>query len=277
MTFWKISAGVSCLVAMFVATSVSYAQEYDPNNYEYVYNPCVDMDTVPVDSEGYHVLFDGESLFGWRGFGKDHVPDKWFVRDGMLCFYPSNGEGGDLIWSYRFHNFILELDWNIGEGGNSGIFVYANEVRTYTKRGRAYWQDIYITSPEYQLLDDGNHPDALKGSTGTHRSGALYDMIPPATFNARPHGQWNHTRIVCDNGKVEHWQNGVKIVEYRLWCPEWDAMVDASKFSVTNWPLANTLMKQIGGSDRRGYIGFQDHGTDTMVFFKDIRVKILPD
>lgn len=277
MTRRTLSLGICFFAAILAAGAVSSAQDYDPNNYEYIYNPCVDIGTVPKDEEGYSIIFDGKTLIGWRGFGMDRVPSGWFVRDGMICHYPSENGRGDLIWEYRCRNFILEVDWNIGHGGNSGIFVYANEVISYSKKGRPIWQDIYITAPEYQLLDDENHPDAHKGTTGTHRSGALYDMIPPAKYNVKPSGQWNHTRIVCKGGQVEYWQNGAKLVQYRLWCPEWDAMVDSSKFSASNWPMANTLLKQVGGPDRRGYIGFQDHGDDTILFLKNIRVKILPD
>lgn len=87
MTFGTLSVGLSLFFGLFCTGASLSAQEYDPNNYEYVYNPCIDISTVPVDKDGYHVIFDGESLMGWRGFGKDYVPDKWFVRDGMLCFH----------------------------------------------------------------------------------------------------------------------------------------------------------------------------------------------
>jgi len=248
---------------------------YDPLNHHYVMAPQVDITTVPEDAEGYKILFDGSSVFGWRGYGEDKMPDCWSNKEGLLCFFPTEESRGDLVYAYRFKNFILECDWNISEGGNSGIFILASEVTSRQPKGSLMLRDIYISSPEYQLLDDENHPDAHKGATGTHRSGALYDMIPPCVFNSKPHAEWNHTRIVCDRGHVEHWLNGVKLLEYRLWVPEWDAMIDASKFNEDNWPMANLLMKNIGTYDHRGYIGLQDHGD--VVFFKNIRVKILPD
>lgn len=263
--------------ALLIASLAVSAQEpqYDPLNYSVRYAPQVDISTVPLDGEGYRVLFDGSGTFGWRAYGGSALPEGWCVKEGLLCYFPGQTRENDIVYAYRFKNFILELDWNMSEGGNSGIFILANEVFSKRKNGSFELRDIYINAPEYQLLDDENHPDAHNGATGTHRSGALYDMIPPSEFNAEPYGQWNHTRIVCDGGHVEHWQNGVKVLEYRLWTHKWDKMIDRSKFSKSNWPLANVLMKKIGHDDHRGYIGLQDHGD--MVFFRNIRVKILPD
>ena len=82
------------------------------------------------------VLFDGSSLEGWRGYGKDHVPARWSIEDGCLKFSGSGGgeaqtgEGGDLIYAaQKFKNFELELEWKVSKGGNSGIFYLAQEQR----------------------------------------------------------------------------------------------------------------------------------------------------
>lgn len=256
--------------------AIVFAQGYDPENYEYHdAAPCVDITAFPLDAEGYYILFDGTSLNGWRGWGRDYVPEGWSIREGLLSFVPTPKKEEDLIFSYKFKNFVLEVEWNMSYEGNSGIFFLASEVRSYTKKGREYYRDIYITSPEYQLLDNEHNPDAFNGTEGTHKAAALYDMIPPKVFNTNPYGTWNKAKIVCKDGHIEHWQNGVKVVEYQLWTDEWNDMIDRSKFSKTNWPMANRLLKEIGRDEHKGYIGFQDH--DSMFFLRNIRVKVLED
>ena len=98
-------------------------------------------------------------------------------------------------------------------------------------------------------------------------------MIPAKPQNSKPYGQWNHVKIVCDNGHVEHWQNGVKVVQYDLWTPAWTELLQNSKFSQSKWPVAFNLLNNCGGENHEGYIGMQDHG-DT-VWFKNIKVKEL--
>ena len=98
-------------------------------------------------------------------------------------------------------------------------------------------------------------------------------MIPAKPQNAKPYGEWNHVQIVVKNGTVQHWQNGVKVVEYKLWTPEWTALLQASKFSEKAWPAAFKLLNDCGGVNHEGFIGMQDHG-DT-VWFRNIRVKVL--
>ena len=91
--------------------------------YVIVQNPEIELSKLKVDKDGYYVLFDGSSLDGWRGYGKDHVPSKWNIKDGALHFNGrGEGEGGDIIFTHRFQNFEFEGEWKISEGGNSGIF-----------------------------------------------------------------------------------------------------------------------------------------------------------
>ena len=258
------------------ACAIVFAQEYNRDNYEYHdAAPCVDITTFPLDAEGYYILFDGTSTRGWRGFGRDSIPEGWSIREGLLSFVPTPKQEEDLIFSYKFKNFVLEAEWNMSYGGNSGIFFLASEVRSHTRKGRLYYRDIYITSPEYQLLDDAHFTDDFKAAEGVHNSAALYDMIAPKVMNANPCGMWNKAKIICRDGAVEHWQNDVKVVEYHLWTDEWNDMIDHSKFNKSNWPLANILLKEIGRDEHKGYIGFQDH--DAMFFLRNIRVKVLED
>ena len=104
--------------------------------YEVVEKPQVDLAGFPVDDEGYIVIFDGTSLNGWRGYGKDNVPARWTIEDGCLKFTGTgagesqSGDGGDIIFAKKFKNFEMKFDWKISKGGNSGVVFLAQEVTT---------------------------------------------------------------------------------------------------------------------------------------------------
>ena len=211
--------------------------------------------------EDWIVLFDGSSSEGWRGYKKDHFPEAWKIEDGAIrCIGSGRGEagnkdGGDIIYDKKFKNFTLSLEWKISEGGNSGIFYLGQEDLDY----------VWKTAPEMQILDNDKHPDAKLGVDGNRKSGSLYDLIPAKPQNVKPVGEWNQVEITVYNGTVIHKQNGVNVVEYHLWTPEWNAMVAESKFPSLNENWADVA--------NEGYIGLQDHGDD--VWFKNIKIKEL--
>ena len=241
--------------------------------------PQVDLASVPVDKDGYYVLFDGTSLNGWRGYGKDNVPSRWTVEDGCIKFSGTGtgegqtGEGGDLIFARKFKNFILELEWKVSKGGNSGIFYLAQEVKTVREDGSEKYEPIYISSPEYQVLDNANHPHAFLGVDGNRQSASLYDMIPAKPQNSNAFGEWNKAKIMVYKGTVVHGQNDANVVEYHLWTDQWTQMLQASKFSQEKWPLAFELLNNCGGENHEGYFGLQDHGDD--VWYRNIRIKVM--
>ena len=224
------------------------------------------------------MIFDGKTFNGWRGYGKENVPSRWTIDDGAIKFNGTGtgeaqtGEGGDLIFAHKFKNFELELEWKVSKGGNSGIFYLAQEVAT-TKDGAQQFEPIFISCPEYQVLDNENHPDAKLGVDGNRKSASLYDMIPAVPQNAKPYGEWNKAKIMVYKGTVVHGQNDANVLEYHLWTPQWTEMLEKSKFSSEKWPLAFELLNNCGGENHEGYIGFQDHGDD--VWFRNIRVKVL--
>jgi hypothetical protein len=207
-------------------------------------------DSTPSDT-GWVTLFDGSGLEHWRGFQQDDVPAGWRVEDGALAFVPGTG-GGDLITREQYADFELELEWRISEGGNSGIFYRVSEDPSYSR--------TYQTGPEFQVLDNEGHSD---GVTEKHRAGANYALHAPSRDVTRPVGEWNSVRIVADSAHVEHWLNGVKIVEYEQWSDEWQQLVDGSKF----------IDMPGYGQYHRGHIALQDHGD--LVWYRNIRIRSL--
>ena len=174
---------------------------------------------LPVDADGYITIFDGKTFNGWRGYGKDRVPSKWTIEDGCIKFNGSgggeaqDGDGGDLIFAHKFKNFELEMEWKISKGGNSGIFYLAQEVTSKDKDGNDVLEPIYISAPEYQVLDNDNHPDAKLGKDNNRQSASLYDMIPAVPQNAKPSGEWNKAKIMVYKGTVVHGQNDENVLE----------------------------------------------------------------
>lgn len=247
--------------------------------YTVLQNEQIDLTSFPVDEEGYYTIFNGKDFTGWRGYGKDTVPSRWTIEDGAIKFNGSGtGEGqtlqgGDIIFGKQLGNFELELEWKVDKGSNSGIFYLAQEVETTKEDGSKQLEPIYISAPEYQVLDNANHPDAKLGVDGNRMSASLYDMIPAKPQNQKPYGEWNKAKILVYKGTVVHSQNGENVVEYHLWTPQWTELLQNSKFSQEKWPLAFELLNNCGGENHEGYIGFQDHGDNA--WFRNIRVKPL--
>src|SRR5712691_12361211 len=149
-----------------------------------------------VSTAAWRTLFDGTSLNAWRGYKADTVPEGWKIVNRTLS---KDGHVGDLISRDEFGDFELELDWKIGEAGNSGIFY----------RGTEEYEHIYWSAPEYQLLDD------IKGADNKTRltcAGAAYAVYPSPAGHLKAVGEWNRTRIVAKGAHVEHWLNGVKLL-----------------------------------------------------------------
>ncbi len=252
------------------ATEADTKAEAAAPEYKLMDLPMVDLATFPKDAEGWITLFDGKTMNGWRGYDRKDVPGAWVVDDASIHIKGSGeGEagakdGGDLVFAHKFKNFELEWEWKVAKGSNSGVFILIQEVEG---------QPSYISSPEYQILDNENHPDAKLGKDGNRKSASLYDMIPAKPQNSKPFGEWNKSKIMCYKGTVVHYQNDEPVVEYHLWTQQWKELLDASKFSKEKWPLAYELLLNCGGPNKEGLIGLQDHGDD--VWYRNIRIKVL--
>ena len=177
-------------------------------------------------------LLEDHSAPAWRGWKEPGLPAGWHVEGGVLS---KDGKVDDLVTNDSFGNFELELEWKIGKAGNSGIFY----------RGTREYDHIYWSAPEYQLLDDANTEDGKSPLTAAGSDYALYG-VPPGV--AKPYGHWNRTRLIVRGNHVEHWLNGVKVVEYDFGSDDWKKRVAASKFSkYPNYGLASSGLIGIQG------------------------------
>lgn len=216
--------------------------------------------TKQEKKDGWVLLFNGKNFDGWRQCNGTEMPKNWTIdQDAMKVFTgegkkPGQGANGDILFApKKYKNFELSVDWNASKMGNSGIFYYVREVPN---------QPIYYAAPEVQVLDN---VDATDNKIDSHLAGSLYDMIAADPKTVKPAGSWNTIVIRVKDGKATHTQNGVKVVSYTLWTPEWDAMVAKSKFK--SFPGFTE------GVAKEGYIGLQDHGFP--IWFRNIKIREL--
>jgi len=201
-------------------------------------------------TNGWTPLFDGQKVTGMRGYKIESFPwEAWVVEDGNLKTIPG-GKGVDIISTEIYKDFELELEWKLKSGGNSGIFYFA------TEEPHSIWQ----SAPEMQVLDNTAHPDRLRKVTS---AGSLYDLIAPSEDVVKPLGEYNQVKIISQNNHIEHWLNGVKILEYEYGSDALKNLISKSKFK--DMPYFAKASS--------GRIGLQgDHGE---VWYRNVRIRKL--
>ncbi len=246
-TFKKLSCIGLALSAMVVASSCTA--------------PKHNTLTAEEVADGWQLLFDGKTLNGWKDYNGDSLTQPWHVVDGCI---QANGDGSDLsgyiVTEKQFENFIIDWDWKLSYGGNSGMLYHVIED--------PYFKVPYVTGPEYQLIDNEgweatNAPTKLEE---WQKLGVDYAMYLPdnAKMKVNKQSEWNNSRIVFDNGHVEHYLNGEKILEFEAWTEDWFTRKESGK-----WEMAPEY-----GLGRRGVICLQDHGYPAS--FRNIKIKELP-
>ena len=202
-------------------------------------------------SNDWQILFDGTNTEQWRGFGKENFPDdNWKIENNSLKTIPRLNNTVDIITKDKYQNFELELEWKVSKAGNSGIFYFASESQSY----------IWQSAPEMQVLDNDNHSDGKNPLTS---AGSLFALIAPNNGKTKSVGKFNKAKIKVLKNRVEHWLNGVKIVEYVYQSNAMWELVDKSKFKDMPYFGKSTI----------GHIGLQHHGEE--VWYRNIRIRKL--
>jgi hypothetical protein len=228
----------------------------------YVVNDKPNSLSAYEQESGWKLLFDGISTKGWKGAYKPTFPEKgWQVQDGILTVLASEGKeggsGGDIVTLDEYSAFDLSFEFKLTPGANSGVkyFVTLSEHNSGSAIGL-----------EYQLLDDSLHPDAKLGRDGDRTLASLYDLIR-ANKQKRfihPIGQWNTGRIIVYPGNhVEHYLNGIKVLEYERGSQAFRDLVAISKYKI--WDHF--------GEAKEGHILLQDHGNEAS--FRSVKIREL--
>jgi hypothetical protein len=231
---------LNALVLLLLALPVARAESLP--------NPLTDEEK----SDGWQLLFDGNSTDGWRGFHREDVPKCWQVIDGELAVNAAGvtDDQGDLITEQQFGDFELCWEWKMPDAdGNSGVKYYVLEELASDGAGIGL---------EYQLMyeSDGGDPDY-------HGLASLYEIYAAIGVTARPLGEWNSSRIISAHNHVEHWLNGVKVLEYQRGSDDFRQRVAESKFAqIPNF-----------GEAVEGHLLLQQHGSPA--FFRSIKIRRL--
>lgn len=209
--------------------------------------------TKQEQKDGFSLLFDGKTLKGWHLYNQGNKLSLWKAQQGELrCVPGTNAAHGDLITDAKFENYELRFDWKISKEGNSGVFINVLERKDIPTP--------WASGPEYQLLDKTHYDYANE----LKRSGCLYgfsrQLNPAQTVDA---GDWNHSVIRQQNGKIKFFLNGVQTAERDLTQNAWKKAIAATSFK--NFPEF--------GKFTSGQIALQDWNKG--VSFKNIRIKKL--
>lgn len=228
----------------------------------YVANFVPNSLTTYEKKDGWQLLFDGKTSNGWISAKSNAFPSSgWNISNGAISVLPSEGKeaanGGDIITKDEYGAFDLSFEFKLTPGTNSGLKYFV----TFAEKSSGSAIGL-----EYQVLDDSLHPDAKLGRNSNRTLASLYDLIPAEKQKRflRPIGQWNFGRIIVyPDNRVEHYLNGVKVLEYVRGSKEYKDLVAISKYVI--WPNF--------GMAPKGHILLQDHGN--AVSFRSIKIKQL--
>jgi hypothetical protein len=215
-------------------------------------------------------LIGKDSFLGWRSpSGKTPLAGAWTIADGVLTVKPYVHRRTDLWTDEDYGEFELEWEWKAEKGANSGIKYWVQSAVTLViVKENEKWRRVpdpasaaadeptleYSVGVEYQMADDAFEPTSLVRRDS--RAGGIYGVIAPEPESVKPNGEWNQSRVLVKDGRIEHWLNGVRVV-------------------ATGWQALDEKLAANSGSyritKRRGPIALQYH--QTVMSFRKMRIR----
>jgi len=194
--------------------------------------------------EGFKTIFDGKSADGWLIAADKPMPKDNVQEDGLN---PHKSGGYIVVHDQKHEDFVLDFDYKLSKGCNSGIFIRVGDLK-----------DPVMSGIEVAIDDTTGH--------GFHDSGAFYDLVKPEKNAQKPQGEWNHMTVTAKGPKIDVVLNGetVSKIDLNEW-PDAGTRPDGSKHKFTKVAMKSMI--------RGGYLGFQDHGQDC--WYKNVKVKDL--
>ncbi|HEX3877851.1 MAG TPA: DUF1080 domain-containing protein [Bryobacteraceae bacterium] len=247
---------------------------------------AADNQLTPAEkAAGWKLLFDGSTYSNWEDPSKKSPPgDSFTIENGCIRAVAHPQIDEELFSSELFGDFELEWDWKLAHAGNSGVKYRIQDHLFLAQQRTARFEDLvqlsfeprqarrargqdYVVGFEYQMVDNTSNPDATRGGK-LHQAGALYDVEEPSQDATKPVGEFNHSRIVLRGDHVEHWMNGVKVVDASLKSPR------VAEAMTKRWGAGSHVEKLLVERPRaRCPISLQNHGDDAS--FKNIKIKPL--
>ncbi|MBY0502644.1 MAG: DUF1080 domain-containing protein [Bryobacteraceae bacterium] len=248
---------------------------------------------TPAESAaGWKLLFDGKTLKGWIDPAKQTPPgDSFRIEDGAIASVAHPKFREDMLTTEKFTNFELSFEWKISPGGNSGVKYlvqdaavihpslfptaipkFEDRVDYLLKNKRAKRSslpsdgkvEIYQVAYEYQVIDNTAHADAKRSQKSW--AGALYQLVEPQGAGPKLVGEWNEGRIVVRGNRVEHWLNGVKVVDASLDDPA--VAAGLAKRWTTKSPVYELLTKRPHAA---GPIVLQNH--NDAAWYRSLKIR----
>jgi|SRR5579872_1061353 len=248
--------------------------------------PADNQLTPEEKAAGWKLMFDGKSFAGWEDPAQKSPPgDNFAIEDGCLKSLKHPRIDEDLFTLEKYSDFEMEFDWKISPGGNSGVkYRIQDRIMLAAVTVRQRFEDLvnfsiknrrtdrpargqeYVVGFEYQALDNEHHPDGRRGPI--HQSGALYDIYPPSEDATKPIGEFNHSRLLVKGDHIEHWLNGVKVVDNSLSGPEVRAA------SAKRWGADSPVTHMLADQPLKDcQISLQNHGDEA--WFKNLKIRRL--
>lgn len=241
-------AGVSIAVAVAMLTLVGAIVLRRPKEVPKVAPVEVPAKTTPAPRPG-PIFGEPRTIYagsadapGWMLASRRPVPRKNVPPAGLN----PHGSGSYLVvYRQKLGDFLLDLDYRLAPGGDSGVFVRVGDL-----------DDPMRTGLEVSISD--------KDGTGLDAPGAIRGLVGPSINARKPAGEWNHLTITAIGPMIAVSLNGRDVSRIRL--DEWTTPGRRPDGTPHDWP----------GSDparlpRTGYLGLQDLVGDC--WFRNVEVR----